>query len=182
MSEFILDIESIRKSARTNMEKGAITPNYQADRSAILKLLDSALATEWLCVLRYTQHAKAVQGIHAESIGKHFTEHARQEGEHAEALATRIKQLGGNPNLDPSTFPKRGHTEYKECESLVEMIRENLVAERIAIDAYNAGIRFIGTSDPTSRRLLEDILAVEEEHADELADLLATFDRRDTLS
>lgn len=182
MSEFILDIDKIRKSARAQMEKGAVTSNYQADRSTILKILDSSLATEWLCVLRYTQHAKAVQGIHAEPIAKHFFEHAKQEEEHANALADRIKQLGGTPDLDPATFGSRGHTQYIECDSLVEMIKENLVAERIAIDAYGAAIRFIGTTDPTTRRVLETILAVEEEHADELADLLATFDPREPLN
>ncbi len=182
MSEFILDIDHIRRSARIQMENGAVTPNYQADRDAILKLLDSALASEWLCVLRYTQHSKAVQGIHAEPIARHFAIHARQEQEHADALTTRIKQLGGNPGLDPSTFADRGHTEYRECASVVEMIRENLIAERIAIDAYSVSIRFIGANDPTTRRVLEDILAVEEEHADELADLMKVYDTRSSLS
>ncbi|WP_141734787.1 ferritin-like domain-containing protein [Oligoflexus tunisiensis] len=182
MSDFILDIEQIRKAARDQMEKGAVTANYQADRNAILKILDSALATEWICVLRYTQHAKSAQGLHAEPIARHFFEHAQQEEGHANELADRIKQLGGKPDLDPDSFRRRAHTQYTECNSLVDMIKENLIAERIAVDAYSAAIRFIGPSDPTTRRILESILAVEEEHADELADLLAAFDPRENLN
>lgn len=182
MSDFILDIEQIRKNARSQMEKGAVTANYQADRQAILKILDSALATEWICVLRYTQHAKSAQGLHAEPIAKHFFEHAQQEEEHANQLADRIKQLGGKPDLDPASFGRRSHTLYTECDSLVDMIKENLIAERIAVDAYSAAIRFIGTTDSTTRRLLESILEVEEEHADELADLLSAFDPREPIN
>lgn len=182
MSEFILDIEQIRKSARIQMEKGAVTANYQADQKAILKILDSALATEWVCVLRYTQHAKSAQGLHAEPVAKHFFAHAKQEEDHANQLADRIKQLGGKPDLDPSSFARRSHTHYAESESLIDMIKENLVAERIAVDAYSAAIRFIGTTDPTTRRILESILQVEEEHADELADLLTAFDPREPMN
>lgn len=182
MSEFILDIEQIRKNARSQMEKGAVTANYQADRQAILKILDTALATEWICVLRYTQHAKSAQGLHAEPIADHFYEHAKQEEEHANQLADRIKQLGGKPNLNPASLGNRSHTQYVECDNLVDMIKENLIAERIAVDAYSAAIRYIGTSDPTTRRVLESILEVEEEHADELADLLAAFDPREPIN
>lgn len=182
MSDFTLDIERIRKDARSQIEAGAVTPNYQANKEAILKLLDSALATEWLCVLRYSQHAKAAQGIHAEAVAEHFAEHARQEQEHAESLAERIKQLGGTPNLDPASLPERAHTNYVECDNLADMIKENLIAERIAIEAYSETIRYIGESDSTTRRLLEGILEVEEEHADEMADLLAAFDPRQKFS
>ncbi|MBC7529970.1 MAG: ferritin-like domain-containing protein [Oligoflexus sp.] len=176
MRDFILDIKSIRSNARDHIKKGAVTHDYKANRETILEILDSSLATEWLCVLRYTQHAKAAEGIHAEPIAKHFAAHAVQENEHAEMLASRIKQLGGTPNLNPSSFAERSHTEYKECDNLVDMIKENLIAERIAIDVYGASIRYIGDSDPTTRRLLESILEVEEEHADEMADLLKAYD------
>ncbi|RZA19035.1 MAG: bacterioferritin [Proteobacteria bacterium] len=181
MSEFVLDIESIRDHARQHMKTGAVTDNYKANREAILKIFDSALATEWLCTLRYSQHAKAAEGIHAEPIAAHFAEHAKQEQEHAEMLATRIKQLGGTPHLDPTTIAERSHTQYKECDTLVDMIKENLVAERIAIDVYAQAIRYIGESDPTSRRILESILEVEEEHADDMADLLKAYDVRDKI-
>ena len=182
MSEFTMDLESIRRQARTNLEQGAVTADYRADRAKVLQLLDGALATEWLCVLRYTQHSIAAEGIYAESVAKHFASHAAQELDHANQLANRIKQLGGNPNLAPESFSKRGHSEYKECNSLDEMIRENLVAERIAIQSYSEMIRYIGESDATTRRLLEGILETEEEHADEMADLLAAFDPREKLN
>lgn len=181
MADFVLDIESIRNHAREDIKKGAVTDGYQAKPETIIKILDSSLATEWLCVLRYTQHAKAAEGIHAEPIAAHFAAHAAQEQEHADMLADRIKQLGGTPDLNPSTLAARSHTEYKECSSLVDMIKENLIAERIAIDVYGAAIRFIGESDPTTRRILETILAVEEEHADEMADLLKAYDPRENL-
>ncbi|MBC7659872.1 MAG: ferritin-like domain-containing protein [Chitinophagaceae bacterium] len=181
MSDFILDIKQIRNNAREHIKDGAVTHDYRANKEAIIKILDSSLATEWLCVLRYTQHAKAAEGIHAEPVAAHFAEHATQEQGHADALATRIKQLGGTPNLNPSTLAQRGHTDYKECDTLVDMIKENLVAERIAIDVYSAAIRYIGESDPTTRRILERILEVEEEHADDMADLLKAYDARDKI-
>lgn len=181
MSEFILDIESIRNHARQHIKTGPVTDNYQADREAILKILDSSLATELLCTLRYSQHAKAAEGFHAEPIAAHFAEHAKQEQEHADMLAVRIKQLGGTPHYDPSTMVKKAHTEYKECDTLVDMIKENLIAERIAIDVYAQAIRYIGESDPTTRRVLEAILEVEEEHADDMADLLKAYDPRDKI-
>ncbi|MFW7379025.1 MAG: ferritin-like domain-containing protein [Oligoflexus sp.] len=182
MTEFTLDIENIRQQARAKVEEGAVTASYQADREKVLHLLDAALATEWLCVLRYTQHSIAAEGIHSESVAKHFASHASQEQEHANQLANRIKQLGGNPDLSPESFSKRGHSDYKECDSLEEMIRENLIAERIAIQSYTQMIRYIGESDPTTRRLLESILETEEEHADEMADLLSNFDHREKLN
>ncbi len=179
MKDFILDIQAIRNNARDHILQGAVTSDYRASRETILKILDSSLATEWLCVLRYTQHAKAAEGIHAEPVAAHFAEHAKQEQEHADMLASRIKQLGGTPHLDPHTFAERAHTVYRECESLTDMIKENLVAERIAIDVYGAAIRYIGAGDPTTRRMLESILEVEEEHADEMADLLKAMDPRE---
>lgn len=173
MSDFILDVERIRNEARKQTFEGAVTPDYKADREAILKLLAASMATEWICMLRYTQHSLVAQGIHAESVSRHFSEHAAQEQGHAMKLAERIRQLGGKPHLDPSGFSALSHAEYKECDSLEEMIKENLIAERIAIESYSEIIRYIGDRDPTSRRLFENILEVEEEHADEMADLLA---------
>lgn len=182
MSEFVLDIERIRVEARRKIEDGAVTPDYRGEPSEIIELFSGALATEWLCVLRYTQHALAAKGIHAESVAEHFREHARQEQEHANALAERIRQLGGTPHLDPSQMAEAAHTEYKECDNLIDMIKENLIAERIAIEVYSETIRYIGDKDSTSRRVLEEILAVEEEHADDMADLLAANDASDKLN
>lgn len=181
MNDFVLDIKTIRHNAREHIKKGAVTADYRANRDTILKILDGSLATEWLCVLRYTQHAKAAEGIHAEPIAEHFAAHALQEQEHADMLAARIKQLGGKPNLNPASLAERGHTQYKECDNLVDMIKENLIAERIAIDVYGAAIRYIGDSDPTTRRIFETILQVEEEHADEMADLLKAYDPHEKL-
>lgn len=177
MSQFVLDIQKIRSEARKRIEDGAVTADYKADPKEIIALLSSAMSTEWLCVLRYTQHAFAAKGIHAESVADHFREHARDEQEHAMKLAERIRQLGGTPHLDPAGMSAVSHTQYKESESLLEMIKENLIAERIAIEAYGETIRYIGDTDPTSRRVLEEILEKEEEHADDMADLLAANDR-----
>jgi bacterioferritin len=141
-----------------------------------LELLHGALATEWICVLRYTQHYHAAQGLHAEPVAAEFKEHAEQEREHALRLAERIKQLGGQPSLDPIAMARHAHSEYRECDNLLDMIRENLVAERIAVAAYQEMVRFFGNDDPTSRKLVEEILATEEEHADEMADLLKAID------
>jgi len=139
-------------------------------------LLDGALATEWICVLRYTQHSLAAAGLHAEPVAAEFREHAAEEQGHAMALAERIKQLGGNPSLNPKTLVEKSHADYKECDNLLDMIRENLVAERIAVSAYTEMVRYFGNDDPTSRQLIEGILAVEEEHADDMADLLKAID------
>jgi bacterioferritin len=182
MNDFILDVEKIRRNARDKVEEGAVTDGYQADRGTVIELLKGALATEWICVLRYTQHQIAAVGLNAQTVAAHFGEHAAQEQQHAMQLAERIKQLGGHPSLDPANFKAASHAEYKECDSLVEMIRENLVAERIAIESYTEIIRYLGDSDPTSRRMLEEILATEEEHADEMADLLVTVDPHDKLN
>ena len=179
---FAMDVEAIRQNARKHMDDGAVTAAYQADKSAIIALLQAALATEWICVLRYNQHSVAAAGIMAQSVAEHFKEHADQEFDHAMKLAKRVKQLGGMPNFDPSTLKGRAHSEYKECDSLQEMIQENLVAERIAVDSYTEMLRFVGDSDPTTRHLLVDILKVEEEHAEEMADLLAAFDPREKIN
>ncbi len=178
-TEFVMDLEEIRKLARQQMGDGAVTENYKADKAKVIELLSSALATEWICVLRYTQHQIVAEGIHAETVASHFGEHAEEERRHAMALANRIKMLGGTPSLDPATLQKRAHSEYKEADSLAEMIKENLYAERVAIDTYSRMVRYVGDEDATTRRLLEHILEKEEEHADELADLLAAFDPRE---
>ena len=182
MSQFVLDIERIRSEARSKIKDGAVTPDYKADPKEIIELLSGALATEWLCVLRYTQHSLAAKGIHAEAIADHFREHAKQEQEHTEALSERISQLGGTPHLDPRLIAEKSHTQYKECDNLIDMIKENLIAERIAIEAYSETIRYIGDKDATTRRVLEQILEVEEEHADDMADLLAAHDPSDKLN
>lgn len=173
-SDFITDVQEIRKRARQRIEEGAVTPSYKGDKDTIIKLLNDALATELVCVLRYKRHWFMAKGINSEPVAMEFQEHAAEEQEHADRIAIRITQLGGEPDLNPSTLLSRSHSEYVEGTSLVDMIKEDLVAERIAIDSYNEMIQYIGEKDPTSRRLLEDILAKEEEHADELANLLAS--------
>ncbi len=179
MSDFIMDVAEIRKKARRHLEEGAVTEEYQANRATVIKVLQAAMATEWICVLRYTQHKIAAEGIHAEGVATHFAEHAEEEQGHAMELAKRIKQLGGHASLDPGEMKSKSHAEYTECDSLWEMIRENLIAERIAIDSYTEMIRYVADSDPTTRRMLEGILATEEEHADEMASLLKAMDPRE---
>ena len=171
---FVFDLKRIRMEARKEIDEGALTPDYGGDPQAIINILTGALATEWICVLRYTQHQVAAKGIHAASVAEHFAEHAKEEQEHAMKIAERIKQLGGKPCLDPAQLVSHSHSEYRECDSLEGMIKENLIAERIAVESYTEAIRYIGDKDPTTRRMLEEILAKEEEHADELADLLQT--------
>jgi bacterioferritin len=178
MVDFNLDIEKIKNHALQSIEDGAVTEANTADKAQVLQMLDAALATEWVCVLRYFQHASVATGIYSEPIRKHFAEHARQEQEHALEIAERIQQLGGEPNLDPTHLKTRAHSKYIECNSLSDMLKENLVNERIAIMSYTEMIRYIGDKDPTTRRMLEGILGVEEEHANELSDLLAAFDPR----
>ena len=177
MSKCNFDIAEIRKNARQDLSAGAVTDNYGANRDTVITLLSAALATEWTCVLRYTQHQISAEGIHAEPVARHFAEHAAQEQGHAMELAMRIKQLGGTPCLDPANMTATSHSEYKQCDSLSAMITENLVAERIAVHSYSEMIRCIGHSDPTTKRMLEGILATEEEHADDMASLLVQFDQ-----
>lgn len=173
---FAADIEAIRRRARQYIENGPITDNYKADVSTVLKLLNEGLATELVCVLRYKRHYYTASGIHAEAVAQEFLEHAAEEQAHADSIAERITQLGGEPDFNPDNLTKNSHSEYKEGASLLEMMKEDLVAERIAIDSYTEMIRYIGEGDPTTRRLLEEILAKEEEHADDLAKLLSTID------
>ena len=173
---FLNDLGTIRRRAREHVERGAVTEGYRADRALVLKLLNEALATELVCVLRYKRHYFTASGIHAEPVAAEFLAHAADEQAHADRIAARIIQLGGEPNFNPEGLLSRSHSEYVEVYSLVEMIRENLIAERIAIETYSDMIHYLGDNDPTSRRMLEDILAKEEEHAEDLASFLATLD------
>ena len=169
---FLTDVRTLRERARQHIEKGAVTPSYKADRETVVKLLNDALATEIVCVLRYKRHYFMADGIHAKGVADEFLQHANEEQAHADRIAQRIVQLGGKPDLAPDTLTARSHAEYKEGRDLVDMIRENLVAERIAIDSYADMVRYIGDDDPTTRRLLEDVLGQEEEHADDMKTLL----------
>lgn len=164
--------ETLRANARKQIEDGAITDTYTGDRKTLIKLLNDALATEYVCVLRYYRHYFMASGMLADAVKAEFLEHAQQEQAHAHRIAERIVQLGGEPDLDPDTLTARAHAEYKEGKDLRDMVKENLIAERIAIDSYREVIHRIGDKDSTTRRMLEDILAQEEEHADEFADLL----------
>jgi bacterioferritin len=169
---FLTDIQTLRKRARTHIERGAITEGYSADRDTVIRLLNEALATELVCVLRYKRHYYMASGIHAQSVAAEFLQHANEEQGHADQIAARIVQLGGEPNFSPEGMLSRSHSEYVEGVTLVDMIREDLVAERIAIDSYRDMVQYMGNDDPTTRRMLEGILAVEEEHADDLVSLL----------
>ncbi|HET8644969.1 MAG TPA: ferritin-like domain-containing protein [Vicinamibacteria bacterium] len=175
-NEFLSDIKTLRERARRHIENGAVTEGYRGDRDTILRLLNEALATEIVCVLRYKRHFFMATGIHAEAVAAEFQQHAGDEQAHADQIAARIVQLGGEPDFSPQGLTTRSHAEYVEGETLVDMIKEDLVAERIAIDSYAEIARFIGDKDPTTRRLMESILAMEEEHADDLASLLDTLD------
>ena len=172
---FLSDIETLRSRARQHIEQGAVTAGYRAHRETVIKLLNEALATEIVCVLRYKRHYYMASGINAQSVAQEFLQHANEEQMHADQLAQRIVQLGGEPNFSPEGLSARSHSEYVEGDSLVEMIREDLVAERIAIDSYREMITYLGDDDPTTRRMMETILAMEEEHADDLVNLLEEF-------
>jgi bacterioferritin len=169
---FLTDIKTLRERARKHIENGAITEGYSGDRETAVKLLNEALATEIVCVLRYKRHYFMASGINAEGVAAEFLQHANEEQGHADQIARRIVQLKGEPNFNPEGLLTRSHAEYVEGTSLVDMIKEDLVAERIAIDSYREMIVYFGTDDPTSRRLMEEILAMEEEHADDLVTLL----------
>ena len=169
---FLSDIQTLRKRAREHITQGAVTPGYHADRDVVLKLLNEALATEIICTLRYKRHYFMAKGIHAEGVAAEFLEHATEEQQHADQIAARITQLGGEPDFSPDGLSTRSHAEYVEGDTLEEMIREDLVAERIAIDSYREMVAYLGHDDSTTRRMLEGILAVEEEHADDLKSLL----------
>ena len=168
----LTDVKTLRTQARTHLDEGAVTAGYAADRIEVLKLLNEALATEMVCVLRYRRHHFMARGIHAKSVADEFLVHSNEEQGHADRIAERIVQLGGEPDFDPDGLTSRSHAEYVAAATLVEMIRENLVAERIAIDSYREMIEYLGDGDPTTGQLLRDILLVEEKHADELSDLL----------
>ncbi len=168
----LTDVKTLRESARRHVEEGAVTEHYQADRQKVLKLLNEALATEIICVLRYRQNYFAARGLKAKVAASEFLEHSNEELGHADSLCERIVQLGGEPDLDPQKVTARSHAEYRIGKTLAEMIKENLVAERIAIDSYREMAHFIGEDDPTTRRLLESILETEEKHADDLKQLL----------
>jgi bacterioferritin len=172
MNEFITDLKAIKQRARKDMEKGAVTDNYQADRQRVVKVLNDVLATETVCYLRYQRHYYMASGINSEAVKQEFLEHAQQEHQHADWVATRIVQLNGEPNFNPEGLASRSHSEYSEGRDLIGMIREDLYAERIAIETYSEIVRWLGDKDPTTRRLLEDILKVEEEHAEDLKTLL----------
>jgi bacterioferritin len=174
---FLTDVQELRRRARQHIEEGAVTDSYRADRETVVKLLNEALATEIVCVLRYKRHYFMAQGIHADPIAQEFLTHANEEQGHADQIAARIIQLGGAPNFSPEGLLTRSHSEYVEGQTLVDMIKEDLVAERVAIDSYNEMIRYVGNDDVTTRRMLETILAVEEEHADDLVNFLADMDK-----
>ena len=169
---FLTDIKTLRERARQHIENGAVTEGYRADRETVIKLLNEALATEIVCTLRYRRHYFMASGINAESVAAEFLQHANEEQGHADQIAHRIVQLQGEPNFNPDGLLSRSHAEYVEGSTLIDMIKEDLVAERIAIDSYREMINYFGKDDPTSRRMMEDILAVEEEHADDLVNML----------
>jgi bacterioferritin len=179
MNTFTADIEQIRKRAREKMEDGPITASYQADRKKVIEVLNEVLATEIVCTLRYKNHYYMAQGIHAQSVAAEFLEHAKEEEVHADMVAKRITELNGTPNFDPNGLQTRSHAEYKECATLEDMIREDLVAERIAVSTYSEIIRWLANEDPTTRRMIEEILAKGEEHADDLAKLLVQIGKTD---
>jgi bacterioferritin len=179
MGEFLSDIKEIRRRARQKIEQGPVTEGYKADRQKVIDVLNEVLATELVCVLRYKRHYYMASGINAEPVAQEFLQHANEEQMHADQVAQRITQLQGEPNFDPEGLATRSHSQYVEGGSLVEMIREDLVAERIAIESYSEIIRWLGNDDPTTRGLIEGILAKEEEHADDLSNMLKTLSPAD---
>jgi bacterioferritin len=174
---FLTDVTELRRRARQHIENGAVTDGYRGNRDTVIKLLNEALATEIVCVLRYKRHYFMAQGIDADPVAAEFLTHANEEQGHADQIAGRIVQLGGSPNFNPDGLLSRSHSEYVEGQTLVDMIKEDLVAERVAIDSYTEMIRYVGDDDITTRRMLEGILAVEEEHADDLSSFLADLDK-----
>lgn len=178
---FLTDIRTLRKRARQHIENGAVTPGYQADRDTVIRILNEALATEIVCVLRYRRHHFMATGINAQSVAEEFLRHANEEQMHADQIAQRIVQLGGAPNFSPEGLLTRSHAEYVEGDSLIDMIKEDLIAERIAIDSYREMIVYLGNDDPTTRRMLEGILAMEEEHAEDLVSLLEELGKRKSI-
>jgi bacterioferritin len=175
---FRADMELIRRRAREKMDQGAVTAAYRADREQVVAVLNEVLATEIVCTLRYKNHYFMARGVHGDTVADEFLEHAREEEAHADQVARRITQLGGVPNLDPEGLATRSHAEYKVSTDLEDMIREDLAAERVAIATYSEIIRWLGDDDPTTRRMMEEILAKEEEHADDLSNLLEPSPQR----
>ena len=169
---FLTDVQTLRKRARQHIDEGAVTSNYAADPALVCKVLNEALATEIVCVLRYTRHYFMAEGIHSESVKAEFLAHSKEEQEHADNIAERIVQLGGEPDLNPEILAGRSHSQYVEGKTLRDMILEDLVAERVAIESYREMIAWIGDKDPTTRKMLEWIMGVEEEHADDMSSLL----------
>jgi bacterioferritin len=179
---FLTDVKTLRDRARKNIAQGAMSWTYAGDPKQSVEILQSVLATEIVCVLRYTMHAVAATGISSDSVKAEFAEHAKEEQEHMMAVAERITQLGGEPNFNPEGLASRSASQYSTGPTLVDMIRENLIAERIAVDHYRELIRFFGDDDPTTKRMLEWILSVEEEHADDMHDLLVAHEGRPMLA
>ena len=167
-----VSISNLRKRARKNMHEGAVTADYAADIKTVIKMLNAALATELVCVLRYKRHFFMAKGIHSEPVKTEFLAHAAEEMAHADSIAKRIVVLGGAPNFSPDGMSSRSHSQYVECDTLDSMIKENLIAERVAVESYRQMIHYLGDSDSTTRRMLEEILASEEEHADDLVSML----------
>ncbi|HVV85578.1 MAG TPA: ferritin-like domain-containing protein [Kofleriaceae bacterium] len=175
MNPLKTDLEAIRKRARANIQDGAVTDAYKADRQKVIDVLQEVLATEIVCTLRYKHHYYMASGIHAGPVADEFLEHAKEEEGHADLVAKRITELGGRPNYNPDGLATRSHAEYREGTDLEDMIKEDLIAERIAIETYSEIVRWLGDGDPTSRRMIEGILGTEEEHADDLSNLLASM-------
>jgi bacterioferritin len=175
---FLTDILELRRRAREHMEQGAVTSGYKADRETVIQILNDVVATEIVCVLRYKRHYYMANGIHAQSVAQEFLQHATEEQGHADLAAERIVQLGGAPDLNPSGLATRSHSQYIEGTSLVDMIQENLVAERIAVESYGEIIRYLGEDDPTTRTMIETIMAKEEEHAEDMKTLLKSIEKK----
>jgi len=179
---FMSDIQELRRRARQHMEQGAVTSSYSADRETVIRILNEVLATEIVCVLRYKRHYYMATGIHAQAVAAEFLEHANEEQTHADIVAERITQLGGEPNFNPEGLATRSHSQYIAGNSLPDMVREDLVAERIAVESYTEIIRYLGDDDPTTRIAMEQIMAKEEEHADDMKKLLETLSKDERFS
>jgi bacterioferritin len=175
VADFLTDIQTLRDRARQKIEEGPITSAYGADRERVIEVLNEALATEIVCVLRYKRHYFTARGIHSQAVAAEFLQHATEEQGHADQIALRITQLQGEPNFDPDGLTTRSHAQYDASHTIPEMLKEDLVAERVAIESYSEVIRWLGDNDVTTRRMLETILAVEEEHADDLLNLMENF-------
>src|SRR5437588_5959061 len=172
MAEFLTDIETIRARAREHIEQGPLTESYGADLKRVIDVLNEVLATELVCVLRYKRHYYTAQGINSAPVAAEFLQHANEEQQHADMVAERIVQLGGEPDFSPQGLATRSHSEYDASTDLLQMVREDLVAERVAVGSYQEIVRWLGNDDPTPRRVIEEILAVEEEHAEDLLSIL----------